>query len=110
MGTNFHAHSNGRNTDRKLPENRSSRRSTTEADDAPAGVDVCQIRPATAGIKSSTGVVLGRHTHGHTATEERAAKQKPPVAPEGRGSDRGGLGFKFWNLKALTGNPERSHS
>ena len=63
-----------------------------------------------AGIKLSTGAVLGVQTHGHTTAEEQAAKQEPPVAPEGRGSDCGGCGFKFWNLKAFAGNPAEVHN
>ena len=48
--------------------------------------------------------------HGDTATEEQAAKQEPPVAPEGRGLECGGCGFEFWNLKAFTVNPAGSHN
>ena len=93
----------------KRLENRSSRRLTTEGGDAAAGVDGHCSRLATAGIKLLNGAVLGGWTHGHTAAEERAAKQEPPIAPEGIGSDLGGCGFKFWNLKAFSGNLAGAH-
>ena len=114
-GTNFHAQSTGHDEYRlkftcKRPENRSLRRLTTEGGDAVAGIDGRFSRPVIVGIKSSTGANLGGRTHGHMAAEEQAAKQEPPVAPEGRGSDRGGCVFKFCNLKAFARNPSGAHN
>ena len=67
----------------------------TKGGDDAAGVDGHHGQPATAGIKSLTGTVLGGQIHGHMIPEERATKKEPPVAPAGRGSDRGRCGFKF---------------
>ena len=78
----------------KRPDNRSSRLSKTKSGDAASGVDGHRGCAATAGIKSLTGTVLGRRTHCHTTADERETKQEPPVALAGRGSDRGGCGFK----------------